>query len=144
MLLKTVIKREHKSVLFCESSASQMYFELASISKNQCSTLLRTNRLVDCVHNTCVLSLIVCLGLASHYQLDSYGDMATALSLRRQTGDLELKAPGLHGEWFIHCTTVVPIIRLKYLAPVKGPRTESFSICDKTTIVYKRICLIKA
>ena len=35
MLLQTVIKKDHDEVQFSESSVSQIYFELVSISKNQ-------------------------------------------------------------------------------------------------------------
>ena len=41
MLLLTVIKIDHEWVLFSESIESQIYFELASISKNREFELLR-------------------------------------------------------------------------------------------------------
>ena len=40
MLLQTVIKIDHDKVQFSESSVSQIYFELVSISKNQSSNFL--------------------------------------------------------------------------------------------------------
>ena len=58
-----------------------------------------------------LLQLCVCFSLTSHQQLRSYGDWATALSLKQQTGDAgdQTATPGLRVfKLFIHYTTAAP------------------------------------